>query len=74
MPKLRRLQAELSARHSYREAARLLTILLPCQLMNHATVRDRTHRIAAELEQIPIGFCSIRAHDRSGGRLVTDVG
>ncbi len=35
-PEFRRLQAELSARHSYREAARLLTMLLPCEPPNHA--------------------------------------
>ena len=45
-PELRRLQAELSARHSYREAARLLERLLPCGSVNHATMRNRTHRIA----------------------------
>jgi hypothetical protein len=49
-PELRRLQAELSARHSYREAARLLEMLLPCGPANHATMRNRTHRIAADLE------------------------
>ncbi|MGI4748381.1 MAG: ISKra4 family transposase [Janthinobacterium lividum] len=52
-PELRRLQAELSARHSLREAARLLTSLLPCQPMNHATMRNRTHRVASDLEQMP---------------------
>ena len=49
-PELRRLQAELSARHSYREAARLLEMLLPCGPVNHATLRNRTHRVAANLE------------------------
>jgi hypothetical protein len=49
-PELRRLQAELSARHSYREAARLLERLLPCGSVNHATMRNRTHRIADDLE------------------------
>jgi hypothetical protein len=49
-PELRRLQAELSARHSYREAARLLEMLLPCAPANHATMRNRTHRVAADLE------------------------
>ena len=44
-PKLGRLQAELSARHSYREAARLLTTLLPCQPTNHATMRSSIHRV-----------------------------
>jgi hypothetical protein len=49
-PELRRLQAELSAKHSYRETARLLATLLPCEPPNHATMRNRTHRVAAELE------------------------
>jgi hypothetical protein len=49
-PELRRLQAELSERHSYREPARLLEILLPCAGANHATMRNRTHRVAADLE------------------------
>ena len=51
LPELRRLQAELSARHSYREAARLPAALLPCDPMNHATMRDRIHRVAADIEQ-----------------------
>jgi hypothetical protein len=49
-PELRRLQAELSAQHSYREAARLLETFLPCAPGNHATMRNRTHRAAADLE------------------------
>ena len=49
-PELRRLQAELGARHSYREAARLLGMLLPCGPVNHVTIRNRTHRVAADLE------------------------
>jgi hypothetical protein len=43
---LRQLKAELGARHSYRKAARLLTMLLPCHPVNHATMRNRTHRAA----------------------------
>jgi hypothetical protein len=53
-PELRRLQAELSARHSYREAARLLSSLLPDDPVSHATMRNRTHRVAADLEKKPI--------------------
>lgn len=45
----RRLQAEPSARHSYREAARLLDMLLPCGTVNHATMRNRTHGVATDL-------------------------
>lgn len=49
-PELRRIQAELGARHSFREAGRLLSQLLPCSPLNHATIRNRTHRVAAEIE------------------------
>ena len=48
-PKLRRLQAELGARHSLREAACLLGTLLPCSPPNHANLRNRLHRVAGEL-------------------------
>jgi hypothetical protein len=48
-PELRRLQAELGARHSFREAARLLGTLLPCAPPNHASVRNRLHRVAGDL-------------------------
>jgi len=53
-PALRRSQAELSARHSHREGARLLAALLPCDPMSHATMRHRTHRVAADLELMAI--------------------
>jgi hypothetical protein len=49
-PELRRVQAELGARHSFREAAQKLSMLLPCSPANHATIRNRTHRVAAEIE------------------------
>lgn len=29
---------------------RLLSTLLPCSPVNHATMRNRTHRVAAEIE------------------------
>jgi hypothetical protein len=55
----------LAARHSFREAAQLLSTLLPCVSTNHATIRNRTHRIAAEIEakcQIArkSGICRVR--------------
>jgi hypothetical protein len=49
-PELRRVQAELGARHSFREAAQLLSTLLPCSPTNQATIRNRTHRVATEIE------------------------
>ena len=50
---LRCIQADLGARHSFREAAQLLSTLLPCSPTNHATIRNRTHRVAAEIEAKP---------------------
>ena len=50
IPELRRIQAELGARHSFREAGRLLSTLLPCSSTNHATIRNRTHRMAEQIE------------------------
>lgn len=49
-PELRRLQADLGARHSFREAARLLNELTPCARQNHATIRNRLASVAACLE------------------------
>ena len=49
-PELRRVQADLGARHSFREAAQLLSTLLPCSPANHATIRNWTHRVATEIE------------------------
>lgn len=49
-PELRRLQAELSARHSFREAAKLLNELTRCAKRNHVTIRNRLSCIAEELE------------------------
>jgi hypothetical protein len=48
-PELRRLQGELGARHSFREASRILSTLLPCSPPNHASVRNRLHRVVADL-------------------------
>ena len=48
-PELRRLQAELGARHSFREAARLLNELTPCAKQNHVTIRNRLVTIADDL-------------------------
>jgi hypothetical protein len=49
-PELRRLQAELRARHPFRKAARLQATFLPCSGPNHASVRNRLHRVADALE------------------------
>lgn len=49
-PEMKRLQAELGARHSFREAARLMEQLLPCAQQSHMTVRDRLGRVADDIE------------------------
>src|SRR5215217_8225736 len=49
-PELERVQAELGARTSFREAARILEALLPVALANHESVRTRTHAVALRLE------------------------
>ena len=47
---LRRLQAELGARHSFREATRLLETFLSCSPPNQVSVRNRLHRVASRIE------------------------
>ncbi len=49
-PELERVQAELGARTSFREAARILETLLPASPANHEGVRIRTHAAALRLE------------------------
>src|SRR5215208_8096453 len=49
-PELERIQAELGARTSFREAARILETLLPASPANHESVRNRTHAVALRLE------------------------
>jgi hypothetical protein len=49
-PELERVQAELGARTSFREAARTLEILLPTSPVNHESVRTCTHAVALRLE------------------------
>ncbi len=49
-PELERVQAELGARTSFREAARVLEALLPVSSANHESVRLRTHAAAVRLE------------------------
>ena len=63
-PELERVQAELGARTSFREAARLLDTLLPASPVNQESVRNRTHAVALQLE----------AADRQAAAEVTAVG
>jgi hypothetical protein len=49
-PELERVQAELGARISFREAARILNSLLPASPANQESVRTRTHAVALRIE------------------------
>jgi len=45
-PELERVQAELGARTSFRDGARILEALLPVSPANHESLRSRTHAAA----------------------------
>ncbi len=49
-PELERVQAELGARTSFRDAARILETLLPVSPAAHESVRTRTHAVALRIE------------------------
>ncbi len=49
-PELERVQAELGARTSFRDAAGILDALLPVSPANQESVRTRTHAVALQLE------------------------
>ncbi len=49
-PELERVQAELGARTSFRDGARILEALLPVSPANHESLRNRTHAVALRLE------------------------
>jgi len=49
-PELERVQAELGARTSFRDGARILEALLPVSPANHESLRSRTHAVALRLE------------------------
>ena len=63
-PELERVQAELGARTSFRDAARILDRLLPASPANQESVRSRTHAVALRIE----------ADDRQAARKVMAVG
>ena len=63
-PELERVQAELGARTSFRDAVHILEALLPVSPANHESVRIRTHAVALQLE----------AADRQTAAEVTAVG
>jgi hypothetical protein len=49
-PELERVQAELGARTSFRDAVRILDLLLPGAPATHESVRSRTHAVALRIE------------------------
>ena len=49
-PELEQVQAELGARTSFRDGARILESLLPVSPANHEGLRTRTHAVALQLE------------------------
>jgi hypothetical protein len=49
-PELERVQAELGARSSFRDAVRILDMLLPGAPATHESVRNRTHAVALRIE------------------------
>jgi len=49
-PELERIQAEVGARTSFREGARILGMLLPASPAGHVSVRNRLHSVALRLE------------------------
>jgi len=49
-PELERVQAELGARTSFRDGARILETLLPASPANQEGVRNRTHAVALRRE------------------------
>ena len=48
-PELQRLQAELASRYSFREAARLMEVFLPCAPQVNTTVRNRLGKVARKI-------------------------
>jgi len=71
-PELRRLQTELGSRHSFREAARITELFLPCAKQMNTTIRNRLGQIAHEIggpKRNGCGWrCDIAAADRFSGR------
>ncbi|WP_419906533.1 ISKra4 family transposase [Hoeflea sp.] len=56
-PELRMLQAELGARHSFREAARILETFLPCAKQQNTTVRNRLGKVAKDIANAQPPIC-----------------
>ncbi len=74
-PELERVQAELRARTSFREAARTLEALLPASRANHESVRIRTHAVALRLEAADRQAAAevVAAQDGPGKAVIADA-
>lgn len=48
-PELTTLQAELGARHSFRDAARILETFLPCAKQYNTNIRNRLGKVAKDI-------------------------
>jgi hypothetical protein len=74
-PELERVQAELGARTSFREAAQILETLLPASPANHESMRNRTHAVALRLEASDrqTAAAVVAAQDRPGKARVVDA-
>ncbi len=75
-PELERVQAELGARTSFRDGARILEALLPVSPANHESLRTRTHAVALQLEaadrQAAAEITAVR--DERGDAAAADAG
>ena len=56
-PELKMLQAELGARHSFREAARILETFLPCAKQHNTTVHNRLGKVAKDITDAEPPVC-----------------
>ncbi|WP_051956138.1 hypothetical protein [Beijerinckia mobilis] len=75
-PELERIQAELGARLTFREAAKVLSSLLPASPANHTTIRNRLAHVGsalAENDHKAVGMSRETANDdvRQPGKPIT---
>lgn len=64
-PELQRLQAELGARHSFREAARIMEMFLPCAKQANTSVRNRLGKIARDISDSEYVEPAVSSTDKS---------
>ncbi len=64
-PELRPVQAEHGARHSFREAARILETFLPCATQMNRTIRTRSCRVAQDISHQDLPVPAINEGARS---------